>query len=49
MVPRIFVSEITIVWGALGERFIANPFKRPMVWGPHGVGGAEPEAKRLFN
>jgi hypothetical protein len=37
----------TIVWGALGERFKADTFKRPMVWGPHAVGGAKAGPKRL--
>ena len=33
-------------WGAHGERVKVKTFKRPMAWGPHEVGGAEPEAKR---
>ena len=37
------------IWGALGESLTAKMFKRPMVWGPHEVGGAEPEAKRHLN
>ena len=37
-----------IVWGALGVCVQAETFKRPMAWGPHGVGGAEAGPERLL-
>ena len=36
----------TLIRGAHGERVKVKTFKRPMVWGPHEVGGAEPGAER---
>ena len=32
---------------ALGESWPVKTFMRPLVWGPHAVGGAEPGAERL--
>jgi hypothetical protein len=32
---------------ALGESRLMKMFMRPLVWGPHVVGGAEPRAERL--
>jgi hypothetical protein len=40
-------KEVTIVWGALGESPPDDTFMRPMVWGPHEVGGAEAGPERL--
>jgi hypothetical protein len=43
----MIASATTFVGSALGERFRAEMLKRPMVWGPHAVGGAEARPERL--
>jgi hypothetical protein len=42
----MLANEITMVWGALGESSPADALMRPMVRGPHEVGGAEAGPER---
>jgi hypothetical protein len=44
----MFAHGATLVWGAPGEFAHADIFKRPMVGGPHEVGGAEAGPQRLL-
>ena len=42
-------NDVMSFWGAPGEFLLTNTFTRPVVWGPHEVGGAEPGPQRHFN
>lgn len=40
-------NGVALVWGALGECLMIELLKRPVIRGPHEVGGAEAGPERL--